>query len=72
MSFTNYQSDNQHQTEENKNINNQKNKKINIIDSNLSEENEKSPKKILNYDLNNKESYSNISTIISSKDSINK
>ncbi len=72
MCFTNYQSDNQHQSEENKNINNQKEKKINIIDSNLSEENEKSPKKILNYDLNNKESYSNISTIISSKDSINK
>ena len=72
MCFTNYQSDNQHQNEENKNINNQKEKKINIIDSNLSEENEKSPKKILNYDLNNKESYSNISTIISSKDSINK
>jgi hypothetical protein len=72
MCFTNYQSDNQHQREENKNINNKKDKKINIIDSNLSEENEKSPKKILNYDLNNKESYSNISTIISSKDSINK
>ena len=72
MSFTNYQSDNHPQSEENKNINNQKEKKINIIDSNLSEENEKSPKKILNYDLNNKESYSNISTIISSKDSINK
>ncbi len=72
MSFTNYQSDNQHQTEENKNINNQKNKKINIINSNLSEQNDKSPKKILNNDLNNKESYSNISTIISSKDSINK
>ena len=72
MCFTNYQSNNQHHNEENKNINNQKEKKINIIDSNLSEQNEKSPKKILNYDLNNKESYSNISTIISSKDSINK
>ena len=72
MSFTNYQSDNHPQSEENKNINNQKEKKINIIDSNLIEQNEKSPKKILNYDLNNKESYSNISTIISSKDSINK
>jgi hypothetical protein len=45
MCLTNYQSDNQHQSEENKNINNQKEKKINIIDSNLSEENEKSPKK---------------------------
>ena len=72
MSFTNYQSDNQHQREENKNINNQKDKKINIIDSNLNEQIEKSPKKLLNSDLNNKESYSNISTIISSKDSINK
>ena len=72
MCFTNYQSDNQHQSEENKNINNLKEKRINIIDSNLSEEDEKSPKKRLNYDLNNKESYSNISTIISSKDSINK
>ena len=72
MCFTNYQSDNQHQSEENKKINNQKEKKINIIDSNLNEQIEKSPKKLLNSDLNNKESYSNISTIISSKDSINK
>ena len=72
MSFTNYKSDNNHQSEKNKNINNQKEKKINIIDSNLNKQNEKSPKKILNYDLNNKESYSNISTIISSKDSLNK